>query len=493
MPIENLVCPTKFFALHVTDRFEDRPGDAEVAADRFEVQQRLRERAVHVEENGPWAWKMRNLRHVPTIADAAKILPLSDVLKTSFSVKDDSLQAGDFAAILALVDWADVCRSIEPGCVIRMSLDVQKIFEVSDPAAVVKRAVDLLDDGELVVIPTETVYGAAARLDRPKAVEQFRKLRSNASGPFTIHVSSAQRVRELVGPLSDLGLRMTQKLWPGPVSLVFDVPADLRKSTAKRLGLTEADLYSDGTMTLRCPDHAIATEILEGVDGPVAVTRVDPPSETSQSQISDHVSMAIDAGRTRYSKPSTIVRIEGERYRVVRDGVYDARIIDKQLKTLVLFVCSGNTCRSPMASALATKLIRDTYHLGNAETETAGISIQSAGTFAMPGLRATPQAVEAMTLKGADLTSHRSRQLTPELIHAADFIFTMGRSHSQAVLAMAPSAASRVMAINPNGDIEDPIGGDLSLYQEVAGKFERLIQERFEQTLFKLHPPEERS
>jgi protein-tyrosine phosphatase len=246
-------------------------------------------------------------------------------------------------------------------------------------------------------------------------------------------------------------------------------------------------------MTLRCPDHLIARDVIEGVDGIVAITRVSPPTETTDPVVEENVSLVIDAGRTRFSKPSTIVRIQGEKYKVVRDGVYDARIIEKQLKTLVLFVCSGNTCRSPMASALATKLIKEKYGLGEADTEAAGISVQSAGTFAMPGLRATPQAVEAMDALGVDLNNHRSRQLTPELIHAADFIFTMGKAHTQAVLAMAPAAASRVIPINPEGDVEDPIGGALSLYQEVAASFQRLIQDRFEQTLFKLHPPEERS
>lgn len=246
-------------------------------------------------------------------------------------------------------------------------------------------------------------------------------------------------------------------------------------------------------MTLRCPDHPIATEILDSVGGVVALTRVNPPSEKFDPGVEEQVALVINAGRTRFSKPSTIVRVKGDRYDVIRDGVFDARIIEKQLKTLLLFVCSGNTCRSPMASALATKLIKEKYGLKNEDTEAAGITVQSAGTFAMPGLRATPQAVEAMAAIGAELSSHRSRQLTPELIHAADFIFTMGRAHTQAVLAMAPSAASRVIPINPEGDVDDPIGGDLSLYQEVASSFQRLIQDRFEQTLFKLHPPEERA
>ena len=96
-----------------------------------------------------------------------------------------------------------------------MSYEVQKIFETPDPDGVIRRAIDLLDEGQLIILPTETVYGAAVRLDRPKGVDAFRTLRGDVKGPFTIHVASAAKVRDLVGPLSELGLRMTQKLWPG--------------------------------------------------------------------------------------------------------------------------------------------------------------------------------------------------------------------------------------------------------------------------------------
>lgn len=464
MCVKNAQCFIESLTLQVSKRFQDGPGDAEVAADRVEVQQGTSQRTVHIEEDRLRAAKVCGTRHVPRI--------------TTKLIKSPRLQGPRIKAILKFG---------------RMTLDLQNILEADDPDAILSRAARLLDEGELVVLPTETVYGAAARLDRPKAVEALRRIRGSATGPFTIHVTSPSQVRDLVGPLTDLGLRMTQKLWPGPVALVFSVPPDVRSQTSARLGLSEADLYQNGEMTLRCPDHPIATEVLEAVDGVVALARVSSPDQGYEPAVAEEIALAIDAGRTRYSKPSTIVRVMGNRYEVVRDGVFDARIIERQLKTLILFVCSGNTCRSPMASALATKLIKERYGLKDNDFEKAGINVQSAGTFAMPGLRATPQAVEAMEKMGADLSHHRSRQLTPELIHAADYIFTMGRSHTQAVLAMAPSAASRVIPINPDGDVEDPIGGDLSLYQEVASTFERLIKDRFEQTLFKLHPPEERA
>jgi len=96
--------------------------------------------------------------------------------------------------------------------------------------------------------------------------------------------------------------------------------------------------------------------------------------------------------------------------------------------------------------------------------------VTSAGSFAMPGTRAAQAAIEALKPGGVDLSRHRSRPLSVELIHQADIVYAMGRNHLQAVTALVPSAAEKVVTLDPQGDIDDPIGGDLSLYQALAGQ-----------------------
>jgi len=86
----------------------------------------------------------------------------------------------------------------------------------------------------------------------------------------------------------------------------------------------------------------------------------------------------------------------------------------------------------------------------------------------MPGMRATPQAVDAIRDMGGDLSRHRSRPLTVDLIHQADVIYAMGRGHAQAVRSLVPSAADKVETLDPSGDIEDPIGSDLAVYKILA-------------------------
>jgi protein-tyrosine-phosphatase len=134
-----------------------------------------------------------------------------------------------------------------------------------------------------------------------------------------------------------------------------------------------------------------------------------------------------------------------------------------------------------MAEAIARRVLAEKLNVPETELEKKGITVISAGSVAMPGARATPQAVEALKDLGADLTRHRSRPLTVELIHQADVIYTMGRGHAMAVVALVPSAAEKVMTLSPEGEVDDPIGSDIGVYRELAGELQTLIENRLKE------------
>lgn len=359
----------------------------------------------------------------------------------------------------------------------------------------VDEAVRRIVAGELIVLPTETVYAAAGRLDVDAARIALAQCRSGAPSTAALvpHVDGLASAEMYVDQLNEddrrVMHRLIHRLWPGPVAL--DLPVASDSELSKNLGIDSSVVSESGRVTLRCPDHATTLEIIARCRVPIAMVRVDsssgpnPWTESSLKSLPASITWVLDAGPTRFNRPSTVVRLEAGGYRVTRVGVFDQRIIEKQMQTNVLFVCSGNTCRSPMAAALARNVIAQTLKTIPSQIESRGYHVQSAGTFAVPGMKATPQAVEAVADFGADLLQHRSKALSHELINAADLILVMGQSHRMSVLAMNPSAASRTLLLDPEGDVEDPIGGDVSLYRELAGRFNELIRDRLNQTIFK--------
>lgn len=115
---------------------------------------------------------------------------------------------------------------------------------------------------------------------------------------------------------------------------------------------------------------------------------------------------------------------------------------------MILFVCTGNTCRSPLAAALA---------------RAAGIDACSAGLAACPGDPATPQAVRAARRHGADLSDHRARTVDGDLMARAEQVWVMTPGHYDALAFRFPRYAGKISVLEP--PVPDPYGGDDAVYE----------------------------
>ena len=126
----------------------------------------------------------------------------------------------------------------------------------------------------------------------------------------------------------------------------------------------------------------------------------------------------------------------------------------------ILFVCTGNTCRSPMAAGIMEKLC---------EENDLDVNIKSAGIFAQEGAPATPEAVEAVKKYDIDISSHKAQPITQELIDKSDLILTMTEAHKMLLQGLAKDKTCTICELaDIDSEIEDPFGGDLADYKKTA-------------------------
>lgn len=356
-------------------------------------------------------------------------------------------------------------------------IDVSK---TDDPRDVVHRTVQALAEGKLVVFPTETVYGVAASALNEPAVERLAALRGSAAADgLTLVVRSYDEALDYAPHLSPLAQRLARRCWPGPLTLV--VEDSQSESLVSRLPPSvQTAVNPRGTVALRVPAHSLIQSALRLAVGPLLLTKVSGPTDgfavSAQevlSSVGDDVALVLDDGRTRFAAPSSVVRVRGREIEVTRTGVLNEATLMRLSSLMILFVCTGNTCRSPMAEVLMRRRAAERMGCSMQELADRGVLILSAGIAAMSGSAASAEAHEAVTDRGLDLRQHESQPVTDRLIRFADMILTMTRGHREAVLAQWPDAAPRTRLLSRSkSDVSDPIGGPLELYRRCADQID---------------------
>ena len=367
-----------------------------------------------------------------------------------------------------------------------MQTKIVKLDATNVDSAKIKEAASLVDDGGLVAFPTETVYGIACRVKTDSLARLNNIKGRDPTKYYSLHIGQKNDVKKYVPTIGLRAEKLIRNAWPGPLTIVFELDwkdIDKQKKNLEREFFKS--LYKNNSIGIRCPDNPIATMLLLAANSPVVAPSANiagqsPAVDADQvlAQLSGQIELLLDAGPCKYKNSSTVVKIGKMGIEILRPGVYSQAQLDAMSAVKFLFVCTGNTCRSPMAEGIFRKYLAEKLKCDVDQLNKIGYKIFSAGVMDVAGVPASAEAIAACAAKGINLTAHRNQRLSKELIEESDLIFAMERMHQQKIIALSPEAANKCFLLAGDEGIADPIGQPQEFFNSCADVIEAAVKKK---------------
>jgi L-threonylcarbamoyladenylate synthase len=204
---------------------------------------------------------------------------------------------------------------------------IKTLFLKQDDPQVLGLAVNLLQAGEVIAFPTDTVYGIGARADSENAIGKLYQIKARSMDkPIPVMVAELKQLEQLAESIPDAARRLASWFWPGALTMVL----------TKRTGLPENLTHLPG-VGVRIPDHPFVLELLSRC-GPLAVTSANLSgqpealnAEMVRTQMDGRLALVVDGGTTKGGVPSTVVEFTGDKPRILREGPISSDMINQAL------------------------------------------------------------------------------------------------------------------------------------------------------------------
>ena len=212
------------------------------------------------------------------------------------------------------------------------------------------KAVQLLQKGEVVAIPTETVYGLAANAFDDKAVKQIFDIKNRPLfNPLIVHIKSIEYLKTVATNIPPIAFRLAEQFWPGPLTLVLE----------KKSNISNLVTAGNNTVGVRIPSHPVTLELLRSLDFPLAAPSANPfgyisptTSDHVRKQLGDKIPFILEGGSCENGIESTIIGFEDGNPVLYRVGAISNEEIEKCIGKLIV---KNTAFASPQAPGMLTK------------------------------------------------------------------------------------------------------------------------------------------